>query len=155
MTNTKEKLIRCGKIAILLMVTIALSMGSMGSCWNPDQGKEWVDTGSGSSGGGSGSGGGDGGGGGVTGIPAAPSNLILTSVPNLTSRRITLTWTDNSNNETGFIIERTTSGDYTEVARVGANVTTYTDTGVTVQTIYYRVRAYNASGSSYVTIANI
>jgi hypothetical protein len=35
--------------------------------------------------------------------PAAPTNLVATAV---SSSQINLTWTDNSNNETGFKIER-------------------------------------------------
>ena len=53
----------------------------------------------------------------------------------------TLTWQDNSSVEDGFIIEMLNKGAWQEVARVGANVTTYTDTrteGV------YRVKAFIA-----------
>lgn len=80
-------------------------------------------------------------------IPDAPSNLIATAVSN---NRIDLSWTDNSNNETGFKIERRTeSGTYIEIATVGANVTTYSDTGLSESTrYYYRVRAYNSAGYS-------
>lgn len=44
-----------------------------------------------------------------------------------------LTWTDNSNNEDAFKIERKTgtTGTYIEIATVGANVTSYTDTNLT------------------------
>lgn len=78
---------------------------------------------------------------------AAPSNLIATAV---SGTRIDLTWTDNSNNENGFKIERSPDGlTFTEIATVGANVTTYSNTGLTCATFYqYRVRAYNANGNS-------
>jgi len=39
----------------------------------------------------------------------------------------TLTWQDNSSIEDGFIIEMLSLGTWTEVARVGPNVVTYTD----------------------------
>src|SRR6185436_7970212 len=60
-------------------------------------------------------------------------------------------WTDNANNETGFKIERKTgaAGTYSQIATVGANVTTYNNTGLAASTTYYyRVRANNGSGDS-------
>jgi len=80
--------------------------------------------------------------------PAAPSNLTATAA---SSSQINLSWTDNSTDETGFRLERSTSAtsDWTEIATVSANVTTYQNTGLTAgTTYYYRVRAYNSSGSS-------
>ena len=62
-----------------------------------------------------------------------------------------LTWRDNSSDENGFIIERRTKGDekFVQIATQGANVTSYTDSDVTAGTTYcYRVRAFNAVGSS-------
>ena len=61
------------------------------------------------------------------------------------------TWMDNSNNEEGFKIERRTGTiqTYTEIAIVGANVTSYNDSGlVDGETYCYRVLAFNAAGSS-------
>lgn len=82
-----------------------------------------------------------------TEAPLAPTNLIVTST---SGGAVTLAWTDNAGNETGFKIERKTgTGDYTEVGTVGANVKTYTNSGLASNTIYlYRVRAYNAAGNS-------
>lgn len=70
----------------------------------------------------------------------APSNLAITG---FTTTSLTIGWTDNSTNETGFRIERSQSGIYwTEVAQLSANTTTYTDTGLSsMSTYYYRVRA--------------
>jgi uncharacterized protein len=87
-------------------------------------------------------------------VPAAPSDLTVTAV---TANSISLSWYDNSNNETGFKIERRTANtNYTQVATVGANVTTYTNTGLSNNTTYYyRVKAYNNSGDSvYTNIVN-
>ncbi len=80
--------------------------------------------------------------------PTAPSNLSASAA---SCSQINLSWTDNSNNETGFKIERKTGagGSWSQIATVGANVTTYPSTGLSENTTYYyRVRAYNADGDS-------
>jgi hypothetical protein len=79
--------------------------------------------------------------------PATPSGLSATAV---TSTEVDLRWTDNSLNEDGFKIERRRSGgSWTQVATVGAMVTTYRDTGRTSGITYvYRIRAYNSKGNS-------
>jgi hypothetical protein len=79
--------------------------------------------------------------------PLPPSNLTAVA---LSQTQIRLTWTDNSNNESGFKIERFTGAQpFVEIATVGANVTTYTNSGLTANTTYtYRVRAYNGAGNS-------
>ena len=81
--------------------------------------------------------------------PAAPSNLAVTSV---FSTQVSLSWTDNSNNEDGFKVERKTGagGTYALVATLAANTTAYTDTTVAAATTYYyRVKAFsNTLGSS-------
>ncbi|CAM1333771.1 Collagenase containing a C-terminal secretion signal [Tenacibaculum aestuariivivum] len=79
----------------------------------------------------------------------APSNL--TSTAN-SSSAITLNWSDNSNNEEGFKIERLNeNGNFTEIASIGANISSYTNTGLTANTSYsYRVRAFlETSNSEY------
>jgi hypothetical protein len=87
--------------------------------------------------------------------PAAPSNLVVSAV---SSRKVTLSWTDNSNSETGFGIQRSTDGKtWSTIKKVGANVTSYSDTSVTRQkTYYYRVYAYNNFGNSaYSNVATV
>lgn len=81
-------------------------------------------------------------------VPAAPSGLDASPI---SSTQVNLTWVDNSPNETGFKIERKTGagGTYAQIATVGAGVTSYSNTGLTLATTYvYRVRATNASGDS-------
>jgi hypothetical protein len=81
----------------------------------------------------------------------APSGLTATAI---NSRQIVLSWEDHSNNEDGFKIERKAgaAGSYAVIVPqggIGANVTSYADTGLVDGTNYfYRVRAYNASGNS-------
>ena len=80
--------------------------------------------------------------------PAAPSALAATTV---STTQINLSWTDNATNETGFKIERKTGsgGTYAQIATVNADVTGYSDTGLTATTTYYyRVRATNSIGDS-------
>ncbi len=81
--------------------------------------------------------------------PAAPSGLTATPI---SSSQINLAWTDNASNEDGFKIERCQGvgcSSFGEIATVGANVTTFPNTGLTASTSYsYRVRAYNAGGNS-------
>jgi hypothetical protein len=81
-------------------------------------------------------------------LPAAPSGLTATAI---NSGQINLAWTDNSGNETSFIVARstTTGGPYTDIVTLGANVVSYSDTSVGANTTYfYVVRAANGSGSS-------
>ncbi len=79
--------------------------------------------------------------------PNAPTGLNATAVP---PGQVDLTWTDNSSNETGFRIERKEgSGSYSEIAIVAANVSGYSNTGLSPSVTYtYRVTAYNPSGNS-------
>jgi hypothetical protein len=81
-------------------------------------------------------------------LPNAPSNLTALAV---SSSRINLNWTDNSNDETGFKIERSTNAGTNWILKdsVVQNILTYADTGLTTNTIYhYRLYAYNMSGNS-------
>jgi hypothetical protein len=81
--------------------------------------------------------------------PAAPTNLVATAV---SYAEIDLSWTDASNNETGFEIERSSDGiggTYSPLASVGAGVTAYADGDLDPLTEYcYRVRAVNGVGES-------
>ena len=88
--------------------------------------------------------------------PAAPSGLTATPI---SSTQVDLSWTDNSTSEDGFRIERcqgTGCTTFAEVAAVGPNVLTYSDTGRSPSTDYrYRLLAFNGGGNSaYSNIAN-
>jgi hypothetical protein len=79
--------------------------------------------------------------------PAAPTNLQATAQ---STTSVSLSWTDNANNETGFRIEsRRVDGAFAEVMTVGANVTNAVVTGLTPSTFYlFRVRAVGNGGFS-------
>ncbi len=83
--------------------------------------------------------------------PLAASNLTTSTQTG--TRAVTLTWVDNSLNETGFTVQRSTNGvTWTSIATVPGvaglnNTVTYRDTTVARRTSYtYRVIANNLVG---------
>jgi hypothetical protein len=81
----------------------------------------------------------------ITSEATTPDSPTSLSGSPLSTSEIELNWTDNSNDEDGFRIYR----DGSSVDTVGANTTSYTDTGLSSGTTYtYEVAAYNASGES-------
>ncbi|MFH1198699.1 MAG: S8 family serine peptidase [Candidatus Omnitrophota bacterium] len=82
-------------------------------------------------------------------VPNAPNNLTAQAA---SPTQIQLNWSDSSNNETGFRIERSPGllAMYAQIATVPANTVSYTDSGLTPNTLYeYRVCSYNAVGDSF------
>jgi len=70
-----------------------------------------------------------------------PTNLSA----KVSGSTVTLNWTDNSNNEEGFYIERAVKGgSFSRVGQVGANVKTYSET-LARGTYNYRVQAFSIS----------
>ncbi len=90
----------------------------------------------------------------VTEPPAVPLELNGQGV---SYNQIQIGWTDNSTNESGFIIERSTGGSFEIIGLIDANVTTFTDYGLTPETTYdYRIQSYNGLGESeYSNIVSI
>lgn len=87
----------------------------------------------------------------TTTSPTIPANFLATKY---SSSAIALVWDDKSSNESGFKIERRlgTSGSWSQIATVGANVESYNDTGLPSSTHYdYRNRSYNSAGNSAYT----
>jgi hypothetical protein len=86
--------------------------------------------------------------------PTAPANFqASTQITNGgTQARVNLIWTDTSNNETRFVIQRATDPNFTANLTTfnrGANTTSYSNTGLQRgTTYYYRIRAENAYGTS-------
>ena len=88
--------------------------------------------------------------------PASPTNLTARA---LSRSSIGLTWTNGSTNQTGLKIERcqgSTCTNFSQIATVSGNATTYTNSGLAANATYrYRVRAYNSAGNSqYSNIAS-
>ncbi len=82
----------------------------------------------------------------ATALPATPGEL---SGDGISFKEITLNWKDNSDNETGFIIERKVGGAFEIIGIATTNQSSYTDEGLTAETAYeYRVSAYNGIGKS-------
>ena len=81
--------------------------------------------------------------------PVAPSNLTAT-VFKTQSNYVELSWTDNSANEDGFIIDRSTDGQsFLSIDTVAADVVSFQDNALApLTTYYYRVLAYNTVGNS-------
>jgi len=77
-----------------------------------------------------------------------PSDLSATAA---SASQIDLGWSDNAGAETGQILQRSTDAAFSAPTSIalGANVTAYSDTGLTAGTQYwYRVRAVDASNGS-------
>lgn len=89
--------------------------------------------------------------------PAAVSEVLPLAPVNLTGSiingQVKLMWTDNSNNETGFKIERKLSnGIFSNLGNVATNIVSYDDASISAgQTYVYRVMSYNSVGNSAYT----
>lgn len=84
--------------------------------------------------------------------------VLCAFVVNAPAASLTLNWSDNADNETGFIVERADVDElgapiaWSEIIRLGADVETFKDLSLEYSTTYaYRVRAYNIAGVSAAT----
>ncbi len=77
-------------------------------------------------------------------VPVPPTDLVAMAI---SVSQIDLTWEDNSNNETGFKLERQSGSDsYSLLVTLGANETSYSDKAAEENTTYsYRIFAFNAA----------
>lgn len=84
--------------------------------------------------------------------PSAPNAL---RVDFIAANRIQIVWTDNSNNEDGFAIERCEQrgcNNFIEIGRVFPDIRHFVDVQLFPNTqYYYRVRAFNSGGMSAYT----
>jgi len=76
--------------------------------------------------------------------------FMLVTAPAYGAGRLNLTWTDNSDNELGFKVERRQgpTGTFAEIAQTPVNAVTFADTTPDLQEYCYRVRAFNDAGDS-------
>lgn len=87
---------------------------------------------------------------GVAGVAGVTSPNSLTAIAASTTQ-IDLQWNDNSNNETGFVIQRSLDSRFSSATeiQVKAGTTTHRDPGVSAGTTYhYRVKAVAGTESS-------
>lgn len=77
------------------------------------------------------------------------ASLFLGVFP-VNAARLTVGWVDNSDNETGFQIERSLDGQtFGQIAVTGPDTESFVDPNADPSTTYwYRVRAYNSAGNS-------
>ena len=78
--------------------------------------------------------------------PAAPDNLTINV---LSQTEVEITWQDNADNETAYILEKCTGpSDCTLIVNTAANTTSYTVTGLLANTTYgFRLTATNTGGN--------
>ena len=89
-------------------------------------------------------------------VPVTPTGLTATVVDN---SKVSLGWKDNSNNETGFRVERRNAGAgntaWASIAELGSNIQTYADATVAMGMGYdYRVSTFNAKGKAFSNVVS-
>ncbi len=90
-----------------------------------------------------------------SGAPVTPSGLRANAISN---SQVELTWYDESGNETGFQVERSTAPDsgFINVTTTAANARKFVDAGLSSGTpLYYRIRAMNGGvGSAFTEVVS-
>ena len=89
----------------------------------------------------------------------APTNVILSNLSTGVSLGVNISWTDNSSNETGYLIERSSTSSTTGFVAIGgvdANVLSFVDKNINRNvTYYYRIKASNTKTKYNTTIPSI
>ena len=93
-----------------------------------------------------------------SGETASGWQLVTFSSPvAISANTIHLAWTDSSNNEDSFVVERSTTADPTNfvvASTVGQNVTSFDDSLPSPGVYYYRVKATNTTAYSSSNYSN-
>jgi hypothetical protein len=90
--------------------------------------------------------------------PASPSGLTARALGN---RKAKLSWIDNATNESGFYVQTSTDGNnWTTIATVGPSTGSTATVSYMTQSFpaglrYFRVQAFNSSGSSTSNVVSI
>lgn len=80
------------------------------------------------------------------------ATMLACMLLSFTASALQITWTDNSDNESGFVVERRLfqDVDYITLAMLASNSISYSDdTMASGETYCYRVGAFNTAGTSY------
>ena len=79
-----------------------------------------------------------------------PPTTPATFTASASDKTVSLAWTDNSTDETGFKVLRKDSltGSYSTVTTTSADATSYSDTVTDAKSYWYRVSATNSNGDS-------
>ncbi|MBK8231276.1 MAG: SUMF1/EgtB/PvdO family nonheme iron enzyme [Candidatus Eisenbacteria bacterium] len=84
--------------------------------------------------------------------PAAVRNLYVSDI---SSTSVSLAWSDVSDDETGFRLERASGANFAQIDTVGANVEAFVDAGVQSGATYqYRVVAYRRNTPTQTSTAD-
>jgi Matrixin/Fibronectin type III domain len=88
--------------------------------------------------------------------PAAPSQLNAAPNSSNPASSVSLAWVDGSTNASGYNVERSPDGSsFSTVAQLGSSATSFVDSGLSSGAVYYyRVKAYNNTGSAYSNVAS-
>ncbi|MBN1180778.1 MAG: glycoside hydrolase family 88 protein [Bacteroidales bacterium] len=82
----------------------------------------------------------------IENIIPPPSNLMLDT---LTSDSVIVKWTDNSDNESGFLLYRTDTADNTMIFQIDSNINYFTDNYIEpFCKYYYKICAFNSTDTS-------
>ena len=86
--------------------------------------------------------------------PAAPTGFTATLQA---GPRVALAWNDVANNETGYVVQRSTGGGaWSQIAALPAGARSYSDTSVTLGSAYsYRVGAVNVAGTALSPVVDV
>ena len=86
----------------------------------------------------------------VTTIDVLPASPVALSVDSVGAQIVKISWTDNSENEDGFILERDNGSGFAYLDSLENTITNYSDETVNSNTDYvYRVASFNEIGNSF------